>query len=105
MQRILSTLLLTCLCVSDAQTTGMTGQEKAIQDRMGLRKLPDGERARVTKDLALEIRELPASVNKLNLASRSYRPRSTNSTSHPALRISRLKATSVATRFKKSPRH
>jgi peroxiredoxin len=69
MQRMLPTLLLTCLCVSDAQTTGMTGQEKAIHDRMGLRKLPDGERARVTKDLALEIRELPASVNKLNLAS------------------------------------
>ena len=36
---------------------------------MGLRKLPDGERARVTRDLALEIRELPPSVNKLNLAS------------------------------------
>ena len=69
MQRILPALLLTCLWLSDAQTTGMTGQEKAIQDRMGLRKLPDGERARVTKDLAREIRELPASVNKLNLAS------------------------------------
>ena len=69
MQRILPALLLTCLWLSDAQTTGLTAREKAIQDRMGLRKLPDGERARVTRDLALEIRELPPSVNKLNLAS------------------------------------
>jgi len=69
MQRILPALLLTCLWLSDAQTTGLTAREKAIQDRMGLRKLPDGERARITRDLALEIRELPPSVNKLNLAS------------------------------------
>ena len=69
MQRILPALLLTCLWLSDAQTTGLTAREKAIQDRMGLRKLPDSERARVTRDLALEIRELPPSVNKLNLAS------------------------------------
>lgn len=47
----------------------MTGQEKAISDRMALRKLPDDQRALVTKELALEIRSLPASLNKLNLAS------------------------------------
>ena len=69
MQRILLMLLLAPLWPANAQTPGMTNQEKAIQDRMGLRKLPESDRTRVTKALALEIRELPASVNKLNLAS------------------------------------
>ena len=91
MQRILLMLLLAPLWPANAQTPGMTNQEKAIQDRMGLQKLPDSDRTRVTKALALEIRELPASVNKLTL--------------HPALQISPLRATSVATRFRKSRRH
>ncbi len=34
----------------------------------GLRKLPDDVRARTTKDLAVQIRELPATANKLRLA-------------------------------------
>jgi peroxiredoxin len=44
-------------------------QEKPIVDQLrGLRKLDDAVRARTTKDLALEIRQLPAVPNKLRLA-------------------------------------
>ena len=44
-------------------------QEKPIvQQLRGLRQLPDDKRAEVTKELALEIRQLPASPNKLALA-------------------------------------
>ena len=42
-----------------AQSPTMTAPEKAIADRLGLRKLPDDERAVVTKQLALEIRSPP----------------------------------------------
>jgi peroxiredoxin len=46
-----------------------TDQEKPlVQQLRGLRQLPDDTRARVTKDLALAIRQLPASSNKLTLA-------------------------------------
>ena len=49
----------------------MTAPENVIADRMaGFRKLPDDERAVATKQLALEIRKLPAtSPRKVNLAS------------------------------------
>jgi peroxiredoxin len=44
-------------------------QEKPlVQQLRGLRGLPDERRAQVTKDLALAIRQLPASSNKLRLA-------------------------------------
>jgi peroxiredoxin len=44
-------------------------QEKPLLDVMRtLRKLPEGERARTTKQLALQIRQLPAALNKLRLA-------------------------------------
>jgi peroxiredoxin len=44
-------------------------QEKPIvQQLRGLRQVPDEKRGQVTKDLALEIRKLPASTNKLTLA-------------------------------------
>ena len=44
-------------------------QEKPIVDQLhGLRKLDDTVRARTTKDLALEIQQLPAVPNKLKLA-------------------------------------
>jgi peroxiredoxin len=44
-------------------------QEKPIVDQLrGLRKLPDDVRARTTKELALQIRQLPVSPNKLRLA-------------------------------------
>jgi peroxiredoxin len=46
-----------------------TDQEKPILDKIKtLRKLPTDERARTTKDLALQIRQLPAGQNKLRLA-------------------------------------
>ena len=64
-----------CLCASGvvgAQTTkpAMPPKEKAIADQIGkLRSLPDDVRAKTTRQLALEIRELSSSTNKLNLAS------------------------------------
>jgi peroxiredoxin len=46
-----------------------SAQEKPIYDQIKtLRSLPDDVRARTTKDIALEIRALPASENKLRLA-------------------------------------
>lgn len=45
------------------------GQEKSIGEQIrGLRQLPDDIRARTTKQLAIEIRQLPATPNKLVLA-------------------------------------
>jgi peroxiredoxin len=45
------------------------GQPNAIGERIrGLRQLPDDARAQVTRDLALEIRRLPAADEKVNLA-------------------------------------
>ncbi len=62
-------LLLGPLSVGHAQT-GTASREKAIADQINhLRSLPDDVRARTTKQLALEIRQLPASMNKRNLAS------------------------------------
>lgn len=44
-------------------------QEKPIVDQIsGLRKLPDDVRARTTRELALTIRQLPITPNKLRLA-------------------------------------
>jgi peroxiredoxin len=44
-------------------------QEKPILEKIRtLRKLPDDQRARTTKELALQIRQLPAGMNKLRLA-------------------------------------
>jgi peroxiredoxin len=44
-------------------------QEKPFADRIGgLRALPDDVRARTTKNLAIEIRQLPVTPNKLRLA-------------------------------------
>jgi peroxiredoxin len=46
-----------------------SAQEKPLHDQIhGLRDLPDDVRARTTKDLALKIRPLPATENKLRLA-------------------------------------
>ncbi len=46
-----------------------SSQEKPIADQIGgLRALPDDVRARATKNLALEIRKLPVTPNKLRLA-------------------------------------
>lgn len=49
--------------------TVWTPQEKAIAEQIhGLRQLPDDVRARTTKELALQIRQLPTTPNKLRLA-------------------------------------
>jgi peroxiredoxin len=64
------------LCLSSAPPAAAqqpkvvwTEQEKPIVDQLhGLRKLPDDTRAQVTKALALQIRQLPSSPNKLSLA-------------------------------------
>ncbi len=62
-------LLLGALVVAYSQN-GTAAKEKALADQISkLRSLPDDVRARTTKQLALEIRQLPASVNKRNLAS------------------------------------
>jgi len=46
-----------------------TEQEKAILDQLRhLRGLPDDVRARTTRQLAIDIRRLPATLNKLHLA-------------------------------------
>jgi peroxiredoxin len=46
-----------------------TADEKPIADQIaGLRGLPDDFRGRMTQDLAMRIRRLPASANKLRLA-------------------------------------
>jgi len=46
-----------------------SGQEKPIADQIGgLRALPDDVRGQATKKLALEIRQLPVTPNKLRLA-------------------------------------
>ena len=74
-------LLSLCLCASavalvlpqkiSAQKpeTVWSPQEKPIAEQIhGLRQLPDDVRARTTKELALQIRQLPATPNKLRLA-------------------------------------
>src|SRR5271170_241200 len=51
------------------QDTVWSDQEKPIVDQLhGLRKLPDDVRRQTTKQLALQIRQLPAAKNKLTLA-------------------------------------
>lgn len=54
---------------ADDQTVIYSEQEKPIVEQLrGLRQLPDDVRARTTKDLARQIRQLPATPNKLRLA-------------------------------------
>ena len=56
------------IAAQKAQTV-WSPQEKPIADQIhGLRQLPDDVRAKTTKQLALEIRQLPATPNKLKLA-------------------------------------
>jgi hypothetical protein len=59
------------LQVSFAQRpqTVLSDREKPIMDQLrGLRQLPDDVRARTTGQLAMQVRQLPASANKLRLA-------------------------------------
>jgi peroxiredoxin len=64
-------MLLVCPALGRAQGQKIvwSDQEKPILDTMRtLRKLPEEQRARTTKDLALQIRQLPAARNKVLLA-------------------------------------
>jgi len=62
-------LIVLVLPLSAEDKTVWSEQEKPIVEQLrGLRKLDDTIRARTTKDLALQIRQLPAVPNKLRLA-------------------------------------
>ena len=63
------TLLLFAVSLLAQDKTIWSDQEKPIVEQIhGLRKLDDAVRARTSKDLALQIRQLPAVPNKLRLA-------------------------------------
>jgi len=51
-----------------AQPTLSPDEQSIVQQLRGLRQLPDDVRTRTTKDLALQIRRLPVTPNKLRLA-------------------------------------
>jgi peroxiredoxin len=54
---------------ADNQPVAYSDQEKTIVEQLHhLRRLPDDDRAHTTKQLALQIRQLPATPNKLMLA-------------------------------------
>jgi peroxiredoxin len=57
------------LCAQKQQIVWSDQEQPIAQKLRGLRQLPDGERARETKHLAIQIRQLPATGNKVNLAS------------------------------------
>jgi peroxiredoxin len=68
---IVAALLLACPqhLHAQAKQPAYTAQEKPITQQIdGLRALPDDVRARTTKQLALQIRQLPSTPNKLTLA-------------------------------------
>jgi peroxiredoxin len=62
-------LFLVISLTAEKQPVSWSAQEKPIADQIAkLRSLPDDVRARTTRDLALKIRALPVSENKLKLA-------------------------------------
>jgi peroxiredoxin len=66
---VASLILFLTIPVSPQQKTVWSTQEQPIADQIkGLRKLDDNVRARTTKQLALQIRQLPVVPNKLKLA-------------------------------------
>lgn len=66
---IATLILFLAVSVSAQQKTVWSTQEQPIADQIkGLRKLDDTLRARTTKELALQIRQLPVVPNKLKLA-------------------------------------
>ena len=57
------------LCAQQQQQPSWSEQEQPIVDKIKtLRSMPDDERAHATMDLALQIRELPATPGKVRLA-------------------------------------
>lgn len=77
-KRIWGSILLAALVMAAGASRGRaqnqpqvvwTEQEKPILEKIrSLRKLPDDQRARTTKELALQIRQLEPGMNKLRLA-------------------------------------
>jgi peroxiredoxin len=66
---VLLTSLALAVAVCAQDKTVWSDQEKPIVEQLrGLRKLDDSVRARTTKDLAFQIRQLPVVPNKLQLA-------------------------------------
>jgi len=66
---LLGTLLLLSIPLTAQDKVVWSDQEKPIVEQIrGLRKLDDNVRARTTRDLALQIRQLPPVPNKLRLA-------------------------------------
>jgi peroxiredoxin len=66
---ILISLFVVVISVAAEKQPSWSEQEKPIAEQIAeLRSLPDDVRARTTRDLALEIRQLPASPNRLRLA-------------------------------------
>jgi peroxiredoxin len=66
---VVSLILFLAIPLSSQQKTVWSAQEQPIIDQVkGLRKLDDAVRARTTKELALQIRQLPVVPNKLKLA-------------------------------------
>ena len=69
MTRILLFAAVASTLLAQGHQAVLSDQEKPIMEQMRkLRGLPDDERVSVTKRLAVEIRQLPASANKLGLA-------------------------------------
>jgi peroxiredoxin len=67
--RLFLVILLAGHCFSQRKEITWTASEKPLAEQIhGLRGLPDDVRSRTTKDLALNIRVLPSTDNKLRLA-------------------------------------
>jgi len=69
LMRLATIALFLIACVAPAQRFAWSDAEKAIAGRMKLRQLPDDERARATRQLALDIRQLPPTPGRVALAS------------------------------------
>jgi peroxiredoxin len=66
---VISALLFSAITISAQEKIVWTDQEKPIADQLQtLRKLEDNVRAKATRDLALQIRQLPVVPHKLLLA-------------------------------------
>jgi peroxiredoxin len=66
---VLAATLLIPAAVAQKQEIVWSVAEKPIYDQLhDIRRVPDDKRGQVTKDLALKIRELPSTPNKLRLA-------------------------------------
>jgi peroxiredoxin len=62
-------LLISAVAISQKQEIVWSNAEKPIYDQLhDIRKVPDDKRGQVTKDLAVKIRALPSTPNKLRLA-------------------------------------